>query len=72
MSDKQIRPNRTKGKSQKPQPRTLMLTLGGTALLVMGGSLAFFPTPRRSEIWPVTLRGQGGSERGDVEYDPLY
>ena len=76
MSEKRIRPNRTKGKSPKNQSRSLMLTLGGTALLVIGGSLAFFllqgdqksgPLPLGSKVVPkdvmlsVTLSTEAGT-----------
>ena len=73
------RPNRSKLAKRKPkkaQSRTLLLTLGGAALLVVGGTLAFFllrgsddkagPLPLGAKVVPrdvmlsVTLNTEGG------------
>jgi hypothetical protein len=42
MSERQLRRDQIKQRGNKPKPRSLILTLGGAVLLVIGGSVAFF------------------------------
>lgn len=55
MSDRQSRLARPQRQPQKTQPRSLMLTLGGAALLVIGGSVAFFLFRGGPAVGPLPL-----------------
>ncbi len=58
MSERPTRPtqsNLAKRKPKKTQSRTLMLTLGGAALLVVGGAVAFFLLPGDKPAGPLPL-----------------
>ncbi|WP_299411342.1 DUF3352 domain-containing protein [Acaryochloris sp. IP29b_bin.148] len=55
MSERRIRPKSTQRKSKKKQPRSLLLTLGGAALLVIGGSVAFLLLQGDQKSGPLPL-----------------
>lgn len=58
MSERPPRPPQSKLAKRKPQkarPRTLMLTLGGAALLVVGGTIAFFLLQGEEKAGPLPL-----------------
>lgn len=56
MSERRTRPEQAKRKKPKKAPsRSLMLTLGGAALLVVGGTIAFFLVPGDQKAGPLPL-----------------